>query len=221
MNTLSILLVILQFLASINCTLTAPWNDLDKRAANGGGGSGGGHAVGYSAGHAGRGVAITGAAALLLFHGTSGGRVKSTLDDCNGDPFAAYVYFKDPAVPDTILCINTPWYYRYNHDLRGKALPNAGFVDVSMEVYIPYCGWQHVGGVGKIGVWRGAYGYHNATLNGTKVDKPSEQTLRRIRKMLEETYPTSEIAMICFFTIGGPAAFVTFVILCCRPRRRH
>jgi len=118
-----------------------------------------------------------------------------------------------------ILCINTPWYYDYNKNLKENALPKAGFVDVSDGTEIPTCEWINAGGVRKAGVWRGQYGYHNATAYGEEASRPSEETLGRIAAVLEDTYPSSEIAMICVFTVACPILFVTFVALCCMPRR--
>jgi hypothetical protein len=134
--------------------------------------------------------------------------------------FEAYVYFRDPTEPGTLLAIDTPWYCRYGLDLSEKALPKAGFEKLPSDYGPPRCGWQWAGGVTKKAVWRGQYAYHNTMINGTLAERPSDETFERITRVLEDTYPTAEIAMIVVFTAICPILLVT-IIMCVRSRRRY
>ena len=108
-----------------------------------------------------------------------------------------YVYFIESSNPNITFFIDTPWYVRYHKDLK-KALVKGGFNITSPHT--AHCNWIVVDHVVKAAVERGDIGFKETEgLDATTYYQPSEETVLRIRNILQNTYPAVEIAMVVIF----------------------
>lgn len=122
-----------------------------------------------------------------------------------------YVYFIEPSNPNITFFIDTPWYVVYYKDLK-KRLVKTGFNITSPHT--AHCNWIVVDHVVKAAVERGDIGFKETEgLDATTYYQPSEEIVLSIRKILENTFPSVEIAMVVIFCTSPLWIPILFVLV--------